>query len=514
MMRRHALALILVLLVLFLHVLTFWAYTVEDSYISFRYARNWATGNGLVYNVGDRVEGFSNFSWVILAGLMYRLDFDAPMVMKRAGVLLGIAAAVLMVLLAPAAASWPVRLAAPIWLAGSSAFCLWTVAGLETPLFTFLLVLAWVLAVRCPSRRGAMSAGVVFGLAGLTRPEAPLYVLLFGAGVLCGQPSRRGLLRWVLLALGFCMVFIPFLCFRYSYFGDIVPNTYYVKSVRFQGGGVRYLWRALPFTGVLPFLLAPFGLGRGSRAWRTGLAATVLGVVAYTLHQGGDWMPMGRFLVPVLPAVCLLGAHGLHRCAVRLERCSGGRPAARGLVAAALLFTCAWGMGSAKHNVLRWEIKLQKEWRLVGEWLRDNAPSGSAMATGLGGIIPYHAGLTNYDNGGLTDKRIAAIIRAAPNLDTERRRVDAYIMELAPRYFLIPNIIQLWDRPQLDLSALRWELLDNARFRSEYRLRNVQVAGRYFAYFEKRNGLNGGPMLTGAAAAGTGARLESAGAGG
>ncbi len=43
---------------------------VEDTYISFRYARNLAEGNGLVWNVGEKpVEGFTNLLWVVeLAG--------------------------------------------------------------------------------------------------------------------------------------------------------------------------------------------------------------------------------------------------------------------------------------------------------------------------------------------------------------------------------------------------------------------------------------------------------------
>src|SRR5438105_15822381 len=43
----------------------------DDSFISFRYARNLLRGDGLVYNPGERVEGYTNFLWVVLsAGAM------------------------------------------------------------------------------------------------------------------------------------------------------------------------------------------------------------------------------------------------------------------------------------------------------------------------------------------------------------------------------------------------------------------------------------------------------------
>ena len=42
--------------------LYYYPYTVDDAFISLRYAENLATGEGLVYNPGQRVEGYSNFS--------------------------------------------------------------------------------------------------------------------------------------------------------------------------------------------------------------------------------------------------------------------------------------------------------------------------------------------------------------------------------------------------------------------------------------------------------------------
>src|SRR3954468_9274361 len=38
----------------------------DDAFISFRYADNLARGNGLVWNLGEYVEGYTNFLWTIL----------------------------------------------------------------------------------------------------------------------------------------------------------------------------------------------------------------------------------------------------------------------------------------------------------------------------------------------------------------------------------------------------------------------------------------------------------------
>src|SRR5512143_2619799 len=39
---------------------------VDDAYISFRYAQNAILGHGLVFNPGERVEGFTNFLWTAM----------------------------------------------------------------------------------------------------------------------------------------------------------------------------------------------------------------------------------------------------------------------------------------------------------------------------------------------------------------------------------------------------------------------------------------------------------------
>lgn len=52
------------------------SWTSDDAFISFRYARNLVEGKGLVYNAGERVEGFSNFLWTMLIALGMELKLD------------------------------------------------------------------------------------------------------------------------------------------------------------------------------------------------------------------------------------------------------------------------------------------------------------------------------------------------------------------------------------------------------------------------------------------------------
>jgi arabinofuranosyltransferase len=42
----------------------------EDAFIYYRYAWNWAHGQGLVFNAGDPVEGFSGPLWMGILALV------------------------------------------------------------------------------------------------------------------------------------------------------------------------------------------------------------------------------------------------------------------------------------------------------------------------------------------------------------------------------------------------------------------------------------------------------------
>ena len=52
----------------------------DDAYISYRYVANFLNGDGLVFNIGERIEGFTNFAWVIYmtarSGQLIFADYD------------------------------------------------------------------------------------------------------------------------------------------------------------------------------------------------------------------------------------------------------------------------------------------------------------------------------------------------------------------------------------------------------------------------------------------------------
>lgn len=121
----------------------YWSWTVDDAYITYRYAENLAAGHGAVFNPGERVEGYTNFLWMLLLAGFHAGGIDTEPASKVLGALCGAGTVLLTLLLARRLSGdrWTLAtLAAPVLLASTPTFAAWTVAGLETPLFTLLLL--------------------------------------------------------------------------------------------------------------------------------------------------------------------------------------------------------------------------------------------------------------------------------------------------------------------------------------------------------------------------------------
>ena len=121
----------------------------DDAYISFVFARNLAEHGQLVFNLGDRVEGYTNFLWTLILALVMKLGIppEAGALVLSAlcagGTML--ASARLVARLRGGRSAWDALPAA--LLAASAGFACWTSGGLETQLFTFLVTLGLERAV-------------------------------------------------------------------------------------------------------------------------------------------------------------------------------------------------------------------------------------------------------------------------------------------------------------------------------------------------------------------------------
>jgi hypothetical protein len=407
-------------------------FVADDAYISFRYARNLALSGQLAFNLGERVEGYTNFLWTVLLALGIKLGLGPVMLSRFLGVAFGIATLAVVVRMSLRLAGehrsrW--HLCAPLLLASTGAYACWCSGGLETQLFTFLVTLGFDLALGEVTLGKGWSSGVVFAFAAMTRPEG---VFLFGVvalfrvatNLLCERRllPRRHEVLWV---AAFLLLFGPYFLWRWRYYGWAFPNTFYVKSSGSAGTwklGGYYLRRFCEDYGVY-FLLVLALLGRAAKGDERRrdlrrLAALVWSAYAlYVVKVGGDFMGLYRFILPVLPLGAVVLSESARRIASQLRRMVGAPVTvlALAIVAAGFLVGSAHTTDEARSYVgadngidTPAYLKKYAEERIpVGQWLAQYKQPDDLMTVGGAGVIPYYSEIPAYDVFGLVDATIA-----------------------------------------------------------------------------------------------------------
>src|SRR2546430_2810887 len=163
--------------VLVVHSLQF-DFVTDDAFISFVYARNLAEHGQLVFNLGERVEGFTNFLWTVLLAGGIKLGLSPVLTSRFFGIAFGVGTLAVAVRLSlrldrDKPSRW--HLVAPLGLAATGAFACWCTGGLETQLFTFLSFLAFERVMREVDEARGFQSGIWFALAAMTRPEGLLF---------------------------------------------------------------------------------------------------------------------------------------------------------------------------------------------------------------------------------------------------------------------------------------------------------------------------------------------------
>ena len=447
---------------------------IDDAFIAFRYAANFAGGDGLVFNPGERVEGYTCFLWVVLLAPFAALRID-PVVTSR---ILGAVCLALTLLVLTRFSSeeldrpaWSV-LIAPLLLATSAPSALWAVHGLETPLFTLLLTLAVLTDARDHGGAEFVAgwSAVWYALASLTRPEG---LAIFAASALFWAASGpRRLTSWPFLrhVLQFATLVLPHELWRYMYYGELLPNTFYVKvslSAPLVARGARYVLHFFGGAGALllvAFIPLLFGLRR--HRWEAFLSFTLLVYLATVAVEGGDAFPAFRFILPICPLIYLLVQDGVWRI-VQLSRT---QPRLQLLAAVAVLLTAvgAVAQGAAgtfeAGNEARGADSFTGAMIRVGLALRDRFPSSTRIALNPAGAVPYYSGFHAYDMLGLTDRHIAHT--RAPQMGTgfagHEKGDGKYILDRAPDIILFGNV-QISPKKVDDPTTVRWSI----KFRSE-----------------------------------------------
>ena len=390
-------------------------FTHDDAWISFRYAENFVNGNGLVFNPGERVEGYTNFLWTILMSGPIALGLDPVPTSKILGALFSLGTLLILFKFSAQALPIPYPAAAVFLLAASPPFAFWSIGGLETAMFGFLTLTGLYLSYRSiTTKTSPVFAGFVMALNILTRPDG---IVIWGVVLVytlfAFRKSRLlSLAYWI---SPFVLIYIPYFLWRWTYYGWLLPNTYYVRmgtdmaqSFELAGRGVNYIAKFFYVHGGLPAIIL-FLIGALTTRFRAKRLLIILLIVwcAHLIHAGGDEKPFGRLILPLFPLYVLFITAAIKFLSSRLSHTL--EP-----ISAVLLLVVVFGFlligirnlddrDYVKRHIFNYCLRN----RQIGEWIHTNAKPGETMATRAIGSLGFYGKIPCYDILGIVDEHIA-----------------------------------------------------------------------------------------------------------
>jgi hypothetical protein len=411
----------------------------DDAMVSMRYAWNLAHGDGLVWNPGERVEGFTNPLMTLTMALwsLFLSKSAAVLAVQISGAVFVLAAGLLSADVAGRMTRGTELEDGVIVPAAALALALfyyplgyWSLMGMETGLLAALLAGSVAVMMRVDGEpRAQRLLPVLLGLAFLTRPDAAIPVALIFACRGLGLLRRPGGIRALAIEAGVTGAFVVGAsAFRWAYYGRLTPNTYVLKMTGLDLGA--RVENGLGFVG--PFLeqaAVPMALGLfaalvdGSRP-KLLVASLVPSAVLYQIYVGGDPWRHWRMMAPVMPLLTALVAAELaalvHRriAGTALDRLTRRRlapplVAVRGGLLVVLCLLVARSL-NAQFGEEQWfgekplGVKRNARNVDVALALNDLAKPGASVGVLFAGAIPYYTGLFAVDFLGKTDPVIAA----------------------------------------------------------------------------------------------------------
>jgi len=428
-------------LVLIVHVGFFAGFTVDDAFISFRYSENFAAGNGLVFNLGERVEGYSNFLWVVILGFLKKGGVDVNLASKALGLLSLLAVLIMYFLIVRDLTERTLYAAASLGLLITNfGLVFFAVTGMETIFFTALLMWGGYLFYRNESHV-SVGLSLVSVAVALIRPEG---VLFFPALVIFDLIKHKRLSSKLLATLGvFTGLYAVFLIWRYSYYGYFLPNTFYAKLSKMSSSlplfiyGFDDIYRFIASTGgPLLFGITVLVILKSKIREKVYAMLPILAVIlTFQLYSGGDWMDSYRFLVPMLPAYLVIGVFGLRWLSnkVNVER-------KHIVFLAAIIFLMLFNIVESTAFYLQREeypnfVMTSEDLIPAAQWVGKHYPSDYTIICGRIGALPYYSKLNLIDTvWGLTDEYVA---HSKYRGEWTNKAEEAYLHERNPELIMI-----------------------------------------------------------------------------
>ncbi|MCP4449475.1 MAG: hypothetical protein GY811_29695 [Myxococcales bacterium] len=494
-------------------------FVTDDAYISFVFSHNFAEHGQLVFNPGEvPVEGYTNFLWTFLLGLLMIVGLPPEIMSLVLGTAFAIGTMTLAMRLVEHVckerSTWDYL--APALLACSSGYACWSSGGLETQMFTFFVTLAIYAYVRADGEtRFYRLLGVSLALAAMARPEGLLITALVGGHRFLLNAIRDSRLvphRGELSCVGaFLLCWAPWFAWRWWYYGHFFPNTYYVKAAgkaapnyaeQMENNGSYYVWQWLSYSKVL--YAAPLAiLGLALAKPRTGrfvfgtLALLIAAVyLVYVMRVGGDFMGLHRFVMPLFVIAAIGFVLGLRRITALLPpKLSGKVGAGLALITVLLFARSQYKLTAESVRLGNWKSDhgidtpaylalYAHDRKLIGKQMRECFVDDDFSIFGGVGAKPYHAQTKGIDVFGLVSDVVAhQVPRTRPRAGHNKWAPDSLLLDTYDPDFVFHCYSLHHDpkKPQMNCRSTFWQ--SKGFEKVTLHVPGLRERGEYYTFF-------------------------------
>lgn len=417
----------------------------DDAMISMRYAWNFAHGEGLVWNSGEYIQGYTNLLmtlWMSFATLIFDKSTAALFIqISGVGFMLAIAYATMRIadhFIQDESCQHQAFIRVVAFFCPLSYYPLvfWSLMGMETGLLTLLCLLGMLAALNYTENKNPSHmwlAAIFFGLAYMTRNESIIFALLawlyIAYDILRSKTSNKSISQ-LFSAIGLYAIFIiGQAIFQYSYYGELLPNTYTLKltgmplAERIKNG----IGFVVPFLVGIAFILAVSSLDliTNFRKQKLLLISIIFAATSYQVYVGGDPWDYWRILSPSMPFlfilfICAIAASVntlFNTVAVKYYLIRNPKLLGKYAAEACIVLLILTGLFSANIKFLPEMSLLKKPYQASANQSDINTAivitqlttSDASVGVYRAGTIPYFTGRKAFDFLGKCDRYIARL---------------------------------------------------------------------------------------------------------
>jgi hypothetical protein len=423
------------------------AWGSDDAYVSYRYAKNLIQGHGLVFNPGERVEGYSNFLYTLLMALGLIITGGRNIYAFSSIMNICFAALAFSIFYRYIKKSFGKDKAAlAMFLFGCCpSIWVWVSSGLETPLILLIQIALWINLDRIVNGRESsnlLQLSILMILSILTRVDGFILPAIAVIYLLLRNRKRAALYCLISAAITITIYFF----WRYNYYGYFLSNSYYakvsgpllarcidgiekLKIIALQQGLLLYLLLFL-FSLLCTFLpRTPSHI-----PFSTFFAGCWL---LYWTYIGGDVF-QERFLLVLFP----LGIFSLFKLTAQKRKA---------LLCLAVIIAILqlrpiliYPYGDIRFN---YSLSKYDRWIVLGKFLGEKYPD-KILAIDAAGKVCYFSDLVTIDMLGINDEFIAH--KKVDFFSAGHNKFDSdYILSKKP------DLIACWIHPDMNCS---WDL--------------------------------------------------------